>query len=205
MEVEKTWWWVRHAPVTCAGEHIYGQLDLPCDCDDDAGFDHAISQLPEIALWVTTPLIRTAQTEAALLAAADRLGLRRNVSARMVEQRFVEQHLGHWQNRTRDEIDLLRRQPRPDHWLGLPHECPLGGESFVDLQARVGAGIDELQRATGPQHIVVVAHAGTIRAALVHTLGMAVETALGVTVSNCAVVRMTLRHDGPRRIGKLQF
>lgn len=203
--MEKIWWWVRHAPVRCAGEKIYGQMDLPCDCEDDADFENAVAHLPEEALWVTTPLIRTAQTEVALFAAATRLGLRRHPVTRLVERRFIEQHLGHWQDRTRDEIDQLRRKPRPDHWLGLPHECPRGGESFLDLMARVGAGIDELQRSRASENIVVVAHAGTIRAALVHTLGWAPGTALTVSVRNCAVVRMTLTQDGPRRIGQLQI
>ena len=203
--MEKTWWWVRHAPVTCAGEKIYGQMDLPCDCGDHSSFDKAVAQLPEEALWVTTPLQRTAQTQAGLFAAASRLGTRRHALARTVEPRFIEQHLGHWQERSREEIDLLRQQPRPDHWLGLAHECPAGGESFLNLKERVGAGIDELQRSDSPERIVVVAHAGTIRAAMVHTLGLAPETALSITVSNCAVVRMTLRHEGPRRIGQLQF
>ncbi|WP_213781791.1 histidine phosphatase family protein [Caballeronia sp. dw_276] len=203
--MRKTWWWVRHAPVTCFGEKIYGQLDLPCNCDDIALFDRAVGQLPEEALWVTTPLARTAQTRDALLAAAARRGLRRNIVEHRVEPRFAEQHLGTWQSCDRDEIDQQRGRPRHPYWLADPYECPPHGESFLSLSARVGKGVDVLQQSHGPKDIVAVAHAGTIRAALMNALALDASTALKVAIANCAVVCIELVDDGITRTGQLKI
>ncbi len=201
----KTWWWVRHAPVTCFGEKIYGQMDLPCLCEDHALFDQATARLPPEAHWATTPLMRTGQTQQGLLAAAKRLGLPRRVISSSVEPTFAEQHLGQWQGRTRDEIDKMRNLPRPAHWLGEPNECPAGGESFLQLAQRVRKGIDALQGASGPEHIVVIAHAGTIRAALMHALALQPHSALRGAIGNCTVVRLTLVYDGSQCTGQLRL
>lgn len=168
-------------------------------------FDRAIAQLPEEALWVTTPLARTAQTRDGLLAAAVRQGLRRNVVENRVESRFAEQHLGTWQSCERDEIDRQRGRPRHPYWLADPHECPPHGESFLDLAARVGQGMDALQQACISKDIVAVAHAGTIRAALMNALALDASTALKVAIANCAVVCIELADDGIARTGQLKI
>jgi len=191
--------------VTIAGEKIYGQLDLPCDCGDEAMLERAAAKLPSQALWVTTPLTRTAQTQAALVSAATRLGVSRHASARIIEPRFMEQNLGQWQDCSRAEIDVQRKLPRPDYWLAGPHERPRGGESFLELAKRVVEGIDELQQSSGPEDIVAVAHAGTMRAALMHALELKPQAALRVAIANCAVVCIELIYDGPRRTGQLRL
>ncbi len=203
--MKKTWWWVRHAPVTCFGDRVYGQMNLPCNCEDTALFDRAVALLPDEALWITTPLVRTAQTRDGLLAAARRHGLSRDIKEHLVEPLFAEQHLGTWQSCDRDEIDRQRGRARHPYWLADPDECPPHGESFLDLAARVGQGVDALQQTTNFTDIVVVAHAGTIRAALMTALGWDASTALKVAVANCAVVRIELADDGVTRTGQLKF
>src|SRR4051794_36361955 len=111
-------------------------MDLPCDCSNEALFKTALPKLPSQAMWITTPLQRTAQTQAGLFSMAARLGVRLDAATRMVEPRFMEQNLGHWQGCSRDEIDLLRQLPRSDYWLAGPRECPPAGESFVALAER---------------------------------------------------------------------
>jgi len=63
------WWWIRHAPVPDGG-FIYGQRDLDCDCGDAEIFGALARELPTEAVWVTSNLVRTQQTAAAILAAA---------------------------------------------------------------------------------------------------------------------------------------
>jgi broad specificity phosphatase PhoE len=63
------WWWVRHAPVPDGG-FIYGQRDLDCDCGDAEVFAILARELPPDAVWLTSNLVRTRQTAAAIIAAA---------------------------------------------------------------------------------------------------------------------------------------
>ena len=69
MSIATRWWWVRHAPVPDGGR-IYGQGDLDCDCGDAEIFGVLARELPRDAIWVTSNLVRTRQTAAAILAAA---------------------------------------------------------------------------------------------------------------------------------------
>jgi len=62
------WWWIRHAPVPDGGR-IYGQSDLDCDCGDTEIFAILARELPQGAVWLTSNLVRTRQTAAAILGA----------------------------------------------------------------------------------------------------------------------------------------
>ena len=53
-------------------------------------------------------------------------------------------------------------------WLSDPAAAPHGGESIVDVLARVGAWLDA--RSLEPGHGIAVTHAAIIRAAIVHVL-----------------------------------
>ena len=70
MSIVTRWWWIRHAPVPDGGR-IYGQSDLDCDCGDVEIFRMLARELPRDAVWVTSNLVRTRQTAAAILAAAE--------------------------------------------------------------------------------------------------------------------------------------
>jgi len=182
--LETRFWWVRHAPVRVNGARIYGQLDLDCDCSSDQVFVGLSKYLPEGSVWVTSNLRRTHQTAAAI-ARAGLMG-----PAAIVEPAFSEQHLGSWQGLTRQEIVHLRKSCPHSVWLAPAAERPEGGESFEDLISRVREGILRLTTVHPGRDIVVVAHAGTIRAALAIALELPSEAALSFQVENCAVTRL---------------
>ena len=60
------WWWVRHAPVVGHAGRIYGNLDVDCDCSDEALFRALAAGLPREAVWIVTPLARTRATAEAI-------------------------------------------------------------------------------------------------------------------------------------------
>ena len=62
MSDQTRWWWIRHAPVPDGG-FIYGQRDLGCDCGDVEIFGILARELPRDAIWLTSNLLRTKQTE----------------------------------------------------------------------------------------------------------------------------------------------
>jgi alpha-ribazole phosphatase len=181
---ETRFWWVRHAPFHSYGARIYGQLDLDCDCFSSQVFAGLSEYLPKGSVWVTSNLRRTHQTAAAILRAGS------TGPAAIVEPAFSEQNLGSWQGLTREEIVCLRKSCPHSVWLAPAAERPEGGESFEDLIDRVREGVSRLTTNHSGCDIIVVAHAGTIRAALAIALELPSETALSFQVENCSVTRL---------------
>jgi alpha-ribazole phosphatase len=177
------WWWLRHAPVTSDGGRVYGQRDVACDVSDRAAFEILAQRLPKGAVWVASNLARTHMTAAAIRAA----GL--DAPEPIVEPALAEQNLGIFQGRMRAEVYA----DNPDwrgFWLTPAHATPPGGESFVDVIARVAPVLKRLNAAYGGRDIVAVAHGGTIRAALAIVLALEPEMALAFVIDNLALTRI---------------
>lgn len=188
--LETRFWWVRHAPVRVNGARIYGQLDLECDCSSSQIFAGLSGYLPKDAVWVTSNLKRAHQTAVAIACAGSTGPTASSAPAAIVEPAFSEQHLGAWQGLTRQEIVLLRKNRPHSVWLASATERPEGGESFEDLISRVRKGIFRLTSVYPGRDLIVVAHAGTIRAALAVALHLPSEVALSFELENCAVTRL---------------
>lgn len=188
MNVTTRWWWIRHAPVNSGGR-IYGQNDLPADCSDRATFGWLAGALPADPLWVVSNLHRTHQTAAAIHdQRPDQAGAARPEP--LVEPEFAEQDFGDWQGLTVAELERRRNGAWHRFWLAPAHEVPPGGESFVDLMARVSRSIERLSAAHAGRDIVAVAHGGSIRAAIAHALHLTPEKALSLVVENCSLSRL---------------
>ncbi|MET0192995.1 MAG: histidine phosphatase family protein [Hyphomicrobiaceae bacterium] len=190
------WWWVRHAPVPDGG-FIYGQRDLDCDCGDAEVFATLARELPADAVWLTSNLVRTRQTAAAILAAAAD-GRHGAIEPQAVPD-LAEQHLGEWQGLERRAFYESRRIGTHTLWFAAADERPPGGESFADLTARVFPAIERANGEHGGRDIVAVTHGGTIRAALALALAVPLQTALAFTVENCSLTRLDhlATDDGP--------
>ena len=183
------WWWVRHAPVVDAHLlRLSGQNDVAADVSDGAAFAALAAKLPPGAVWVTTPLRRTAETAAALwTAGAQRV-------SPIVEPAFMEQAFGDWTGRTWSELgDDPAAQPFWDHpdTVAPPHgQTGQASESFATVCARVAPAMEDLTLANAGRDIICVAHAGSIRAALALALGLSPAQALGVDVKNLGLTRL---------------
>ena len=180
---ETRWWWIRHAPVTVDGGCVYGQRDLPADVSDTDAFEALSGCLPHQALWVTSNLMRTHQTAAAIAQAGGR------TIDPAIEPDFAEQNFGEWQGRDRAEIFQLHGH-RHGLWLAPAEVTPPGGESFVALTRRVGRAIERLTQENEGADIIAVAHGGTIRAALGLALETSPERALAFSTDNLSLTRI---------------
>ncbi len=180
------WWWIRHAPVPDGG-FIYGQRDLDCDCGDEEIFRILARELPRDAVWLTSNLVRTRQTAAAILAASrERYA---GVEPTPIAE-FAEQHLGDWQGLERKAFYAERKVGTHTLWFAPADERPPGGESFADLVDRVRPAIERLTAEHRGRDIVAVTHGGTIRAALAHALGLSPQAALAFAIDNCSITRL---------------
>jgi broad specificity phosphatase PhoE len=141
--------------ATAATRHTAFPGDEPLPVTGTAG------PLPRIHRALSGPELRCRQT-------AEMLGLEPEI-----DERLRECDYGTWRGRTLEELTGAE----PDAvqaWLGDPGATPHGGESIVDLIARVGAWLDGLPD-TG-RRIGVVTHPSVIRAVLVHVLRAAPES-----------------------------
>lgn len=142
---------LRHAP-SLGGGLLAGRRDVPADCSDHAALARQAARIAP-AQVIASPALRCRQTAAALGLVPFRL-----------DPALWEQDLGMWEGADPARLPNLGPLP-PD---ALARHRPDGGESFDDMAARVIPALRGLDRDT-----VVVAHAGTVRAALSMVVGAA--------------------------------
>ncbi|MEO0393119.1 MAG: histidine phosphatase family protein [Pseudomonadota bacterium] len=188
------WWWVRHAPVINPSGAIYGRGDIAADTTDTEAYDGLSALLPDDPVWMHSSLLRTRQTAAAVIAARQRENPAFKEPEFVVEEAFMEQFFGEWQGQQRADLrDQLKRQH--PLWLAPASQRPPGGESFIDMMARVGHGIEEHNARHAGRDIVCFAHGGTIRSVLAYTMGIAPEASLGFQIDNLSITELTYYPD----------
>ncbi|MBO6825047.1 MAG: histidine phosphatase family protein [Sneathiella sp.] len=173
-------WLLRHAPVHAS--YIYGQQDLEADLDQPDIFQWLEKQLPKDLNVISSDLKRCIETAKML----DR-------SPSILSSAIREQHFGSWQGLTYDEA----RDQNPDlydaFWEAPEAAAPPEGESFQELCDRVRGFLDALLEAEENQDdILLVTHAGVIRAILSQYLHIPLERALSLQVAPLSVSRVTL-------------
>lgn len=167
---------IRHAPMAERGR-LAGRLDLPAELSNRSAIAALASRLPKGAMLTSSPARRCLMTAEALMP---------GLAARTIESLW-EQDFGEWEGLNHGLVpDLGPLAPE-----ALADHRPPRGESFRDLSARTIPALLDLARAGGPQ--VVVAHAGTIRAALALAMG-SIAGALSFQVAPLSLTRF---HVGP--------
>ena len=180
---------IRHALVEpSARATFYGDSDVALCAlalaADAACYRWLARRLPAPALWLTTPLQRTRHTASAIFAAGY------PGTTPEVEPALAEQHLGAWQGTTHEALTERLSHPPPPFWPHGADERPPGGESISDVIARVGPAIERLADRVPDADAVVVAHGGTIRAAVAHAMGLSADQALRFSVKNLSLTRL---------------
>jgi alpha-ribazole phosphatase len=177
------WWLVRHAPAVNPAGLILGRTDIDAELSDTARLRALAAYLPRAAFRITTSLRRAGDTARWLAVDAPV----------RVDDRFREQDFGRWEGRRWDDIAAAESAA---YWRD-PAGCRApGGESFADVVGRVAAGMADLNDACDARDIVVVAHAGSIRAALVRALGCAPAAGLAFEIAPLSLTRLdAIRRD----------
>jgi alpha-ribazole phosphatase len=180
---------VRHAPVVGQHGRCYGTTDVECDTTDAKAFAGLAAILPGAeALWTVTPLSRTVRTADAVWASRQTQA----PASRLVPD-LIEQCFGDWQGKTYAELGAYGQgdaRSTHRHWLTMADIKPEGGESFVEVCARVARAMDEVIAATQGRKVAMVCHGGVIRAGLAYALGISPEAALAIVVDTLSVTRL---------------
>lgn len=164
--------WIRHLPVENKGRYI-GHTDIPVIIPKELA--NLAVTLPENALWFTSPMLRTIDSAHWLMKS-----VHENIAPLQVVPELMEQNFGVWENKTYEEVWSMADKSK--NWQSPAIIKPEGGESFIGVCARVDHWIEKMMKEVGGKQLIVVAHAGTIRAALRHALNLIPEQALSFAI-----------------------
>lgn len=182
---------IRHAETPTTGKVLPGRaagLGL-----SDKGIAQAearaadIAGKHQIAAIYSSPMERAQQTAAPIGVAA-----KRKVR---IHEGLNECDFGRWTGRRLKALYKLpawRAVQRTPSNFRFPE-----GESFLEMQSRVVAALNELARAHRGKTVVAVSHADTIKAAVAHALGMHLDMFQRLTVSPASQTVLQLGAGAP--------
>jgi broad specificity phosphatase PhoE len=181
---------VRHGPALDADGRAMGHTDAPLSPEGIEQVTRLVAAWPRApdAIW-SSDLCRAHDT-------AERLGQRWGVTpaidARLREMNFGEWDGCFWNALERDDADRLRRWM--ESWVT---ERAPGGESFTLVSERVRDWCSQYL-ADLIDEVVVVAHAGSIRALLCHLLDVPLPKAFEFPVDRLRVTTLEIGESGAR-------
>ncbi len=177
---------LRHGLPEGGSRYRGNRIDDPLS---DTGWAQMRAAVGDAAPWdrlVTSPLQRCH-------AFAVELGERHGLPLR-VDDRLQEVGFGAWEGRTRDQVRASDPAGYRAFYADPVNNRPAGAEPLPAFFARVAGALDTVLHEQAGRHVLLVAHAGVIRAALAHALAMDPVTAYRIEVGNASLTR--LRHQG---------
>ncbi len=171
------------------GRRFRGQTDDPLS---ECGWRQMWNALGNKAPWqyvVSSPLQRCS---AFARAVADGYGLPLGL-----EPRFKEIGFGAWEGYTAEEIQRQDAERYHRYRDDPAAFMPAGAEPIAAFMARVARAWEDLLSAQRGRRVLVVCHAGVIRAALGAVLGMTPERLFRIQVEYASISRITVAPDQP--------
>ncbi len=111
-----------------------------------------------------------------------------------IDEDLREVGFGDWEGRTRAELLAERADEYHAFYADPVHNRPAGAEPLAAFGSRVAAAFERIAARHAGQRVLVVAHAGVIRATLGHVLAAPPANWYRATVDNAAISRFA--HDG---------
>jgi alpha-ribazole phosphatase len=139
---------------------------------------------------ISSPLLRCREF-------AEELGGRRDLPV-AVESDLREVGFGAWEGRTPDEIATSDPHAFESFYRDPVHCRPAGAEPLEEFVDRVTRAIQAIVRRCAGERILVVSHAGVMRATVASTIGAGPEAMYRIQVRNAGVSRIRYGRYGPR-------
>lgn len=174
---------VRHTLPDIAPGICYGHSDIDVTTDFPSELMATKDKLAGIgtATWFTSPSLRCSKLAEALnsdISIQD---------ARLRELDFGDWELSSWNDIPRDAFD---------HWANdFVNQAPPNGETFRQLYQRATDLLREVN-ANSDKTVVVITHAGVIRALLAEALGLALANVFRIRIDYGSVTQLLLDEQG---------
>ncbi|HEB59194.1 MAG TPA: histidine phosphatase family protein [Gammaproteobacteria bacterium] len=175
------------------GEPVGGRAIRGNGCDDplsERGWAQMRAAMPELPPWrriVTSPLLRChafAEEQAA------RFGLPLEVDVDLREVGF-----GDWEGHTHEELQATNPEAYRAFYADPVNCRPPGAEPLADFVARVGGAWERSVLPRDGEAVLVVTHAGVIRALLAYLLDLPLAGMYRVRIINATITRIGFK-DG---------
>ena len=156
----------------------------------EKGWEQMWAAVDETPAWthiVSSPLQRCRQFAEAM---TERYGI--PVS---VDDRFKEVGFGGWEGQSPEMIQQQDAEAYAAFYRDPVKHRPAGAESWEHFSARVAEALDEVGANLAGRHVLVVAHAGVIRAAVATVLSASAGAAYRIKVENAGLTRFRV-NDG---------
>jgi len=177
------------------GEPVGGRRYRGHGVDDplsETGWQQMWSAMPEIPPWnliISSPLARCAEFAQALS--------ERNNAECIIVDAMKEIGFGEWEGKTPDEI--IAQDPNAlERFINDPvHNRPEGAESLEGFSTRVWGAYQDVLAQHQDKHILIVAHAGVVRAIVANVLHMPLDDAYSrLKVEYAAIVSTLIEKPG---------
>lgn len=180
------WWWLRHAPMPGPPGMIHPPEAAPAPIAPER-MEPLRRILPKRALWLISGWERTKVTARSL-----------TLTRPLPTPGLAEQDFGRWTGLTHEAIAEADPEAQAAFWADPAGAAPPEGESFAEQCARVAAVIEQMNQEHAGLDLVAVAHAGTIRAACAHALGLTPRQALSMVIDPLSLTRIDWIGEAPR-------
>lgn len=157
----------------------------------EAGWEQMWRALDGQAPWeqvVSSPLARCQQFASVV---ADKFQLPLEIEDRLKEVGF-----GSWEGRTREEIKANNLDEYEAFYQDPVNNRPAGAEPLDDFFQRVASACQDIVTRHQGKHILVVVHAGVIRAVMSHLLFIPPEIAYRIKIDNAGITRFSINPSG---------
>lgn len=182
---------IRHALNDTVGSRLAGwQAGVHLNAEGGRQAEGLASRLAgaPLAAVYSSPLERAVET-------AEPLARARGVEVRVADE-FGEMRCGGWTGRTFGELDADPLWRRFNAFRSGTR--PPGGETMLEVQARMLAGLERLGAAHADEAVAVVSHADPIKAVIAHFAGMPLDFFLRLEISPASVSVVGLGPYAPR-------
>ena len=115
-----------------------------------------------------------------------------------VDNRLKEVGFGSWEGRERAEIQKNNADEYEAFYRDPVNHRPEGAELWGAFFQRVASVYDEVAKKHIGEHVLIVTHAGVIRAAMAHVLGISPEVAHRIQIANAGITRFRQGSYGAR-------
>ncbi len=178
---------IRHTETEATAGRCIGQSDVALSEKGSADVATLVEQLKTLAPSV---IISSDLSRCRVLAVA----LAKAVKVEVVfESAWREVNFGEWEGKSWDEI-YTQDRTRYHAWTkDFVTIAPPEGESFINLQERIARELSALT-AHQAETVLVITHAGAIRAAISSAIGVPLECVFSIHLNYGALVQLSLNN-----------
>ncbi|MBG7601975.1 MAG: alpha-ribazole phosphatase family protein [Gammaproteobacteria bacterium] len=178
---------IRHGEPRGGSRYRGHSIDDPLT---DKGWQQMWRGVGDASPWdmiLTSPLIRCALF-------AETLGERHNIPV-IISEQLKEIGFGAWEGKTKDDLKRERGEEFAAFYTDPVNCTPQGAEPVSSFFQRISTFFDSTREHHAGKHLLVVAHAGVIRAALTHAIGADAACIYRFDVTNGNICRVVINDD----------